>query len=563
MTNNEIIVNNMRGMIFTLLFFSIFSLWGSNYAVFANDNKALYDSLEQVLQNRNTYIKKKNHTIQQLKSAVSIISDQTEKINLLYKISDMYYAYDYDSSMLYAKEMLKAAIASNNIQGTYKAQFQKSKLYASRGFYIQSQSILNKIDTSRLSDEILFLYYYRQLRLYSYWTNYYQDTEFYKEYSQKRNIYLRKCLSLIDKSSKGYLLLRAEYSNNILHNPTLSQQCYKEFLSMTNIQERQYGSAAYTLAQIYKDKGDMRLYEHYLLQSAINDQICCTKENVALQDLAMYLFNQNSEKNLTTAEKYIQISFSDALYYNNRLRIYEISRKLSTIVSAYEENNQQQYKFQKLLLVGITFLLIIAILSMIFIYIQNKKLTYQKQVGLRRNNQLTILNKQLHKLNYQLKDTNSKRESLAKLYIDLCSNYIDRFSKFQILVRRKIKANQINDLLSHMSSSRMSEEESSAFLTRFDKAFLNYYPTFVEEFDELLKPEAKQNIPQPNSLTMELRIFALIRLGVQSSGEIANLLFMSPQTIYNYRHRVKTSAINPETFESDVKKLCTVIKGNG
>ena len=165
-------------------------------------------------------------------------------------------------------------------------------------------------------------------------------------------------------------------------------------------------------------------------------------------------------------------------------------------------------------------------------------------------------------LNSELLDTNRKREGLAKLYIDLCAKYIDRLSKYQNLVQRKIKAHQVDELLSTISSSRLSEENATTFTNRFDKAFLDLYPTFIDEFNNLLiDPQPKKTGKTiKSSMTNEQRIYALIRLGVLESSEIASLLFYSPQTIYNYRSTVKNRAKNKDTFEYDVQNLCTIIK---
>jgi DNA-binding CsgD family transcriptional regulator len=128
------------------------------------------------------------------------------------------------------------------------------------------------------------------------------------------------------------------------------------------------------------------------------------------------------------------------------------------------------------------------------------------------------------------------------------------------MVKRKIKAHQVNELLSNISSSRLSEEDATTFITRFDKAFLDLYPTFIEEFNNLLDQPQIEKAKQPHSLTPEQRIYALIRLGVKESSEIATLLFYSPQTIYNYRSAVKNKAKNKDTFEDDIMNLCTVIR---
>ena len=126
-------------------------------------------------------------------------------------------------------------------------------------------------------------------------------------------------------------------------------------------------------------------------------------------------------------------------------------------------------------------------------------------------------------------------------------------------MKRKIKANQAMELLQTFSSTRISEDDASTFLSRFDKAFLDLYPTFVEEFNNLLLPENRIQLKMPNTLNTELRTFALIRLGVKTTADIAGLLFLSSQTIYNCRSVIKSRAINKDTFDDDVQHLCTVI----
>jgi hypothetical protein len=170
------------------------------------------------------------------------------------------------------------------------------------------------------------------------------------------------------------------------------------------------------------------------------------------------------------------------------------------------------------------------------------------------------LNGQLNDLNQKLVDTNKRREGLASIYIDLCAKYIDKLGKYQTLVKRKIKANQAQELLQTISSARISEDDAATFLNRFDKAFLELYPTFADEFNALLIEDGRIWQKSPHTLTTELRTFALIRLGVKNTADIAGLLFLSTQTIYNCRSAIRNKAINKETFDEDVQKLCTVIQ---
>lgn len=174
------------------------------------------------------------------------------------------------------------------------------------------------------------------------------------------------------------------------------------------------------------------------------------------------------------------------------------------------------------------------------------------------NDELKDSNKALRDANDELENTNAKRELMANAFIMLCYQYIERLDSQRKLVIRKIKANQQNELLSILSSSKRGTEESQNFFSQFDKIFLSLYPSFVNELNSLLIPEAQIELKEDNELTPSLRVAALVRLGVTESPKIAGILSYSLQTIYNYRSTLKNSAIDKEHFEENLQKLCSV-----
>ena len=177
------------------------------------------------------------------------------------------------------------------------------------------------------------------------------------------------------------------------------------------------------------------------------------------------------------------------------------------------------------------------------------------------NDELKDSNKALRDANDELENTNAKRELMANAFIMLCYQYIERLDSQRKLVIRKIKANQQKELLSILSSSKRGTEESQNFFSQFDKIFLSLYPSFVNELNSLLIPEAQIELKEDNELTPSLRVAALVRLGVTESPKIAGILCYSLQTIYNYRSTLKNSAIDKEHFEENLQKLCSVFKG--
>ena len=172
--------------------------------------------------------------------------------------------------------------------------------------------------------------------------------------------------------------------------------------------------------------------------------------------------------------------------------------------------------------------------------------------------ELNQLNHRLSQLNDELLQTNRTREEYVSLFLDLCASYIDKLNRYQELVKRKVKAKQADDLLKQ-NNSKMNEADAKRFFVNFDTAFLTLYPAFITEFNALLRPGEEIYPPKGEQLNTELRIFALIRMGIKDSSRIATLLFYSPQTIYNYRTAVRNRARNRDTFEEEVKQLCPTL----
>lgn len=174
------------------------------------------------------------------------------------------------------------------------------------------------------------------------------------------------------------------------------------------------------------------------------------------------------------------------------------------------------------------------------------------------NEQMLTVNGQLQHLNGLLVEANRKREEYLRLFVDICASTMERITNYKNLVKLKVRANQTKDLLKVLNSDRMADHDMSRFFMQFDKAFLGLYPTFVEEFNKLLKPDYQVCLNKDGSMSMELRLFALIRLGVTESSEIATLLGYSPHTIYNYRSAMKGRSLDKEHFEEQVRNLCRV-----
>ena len=525
----------------------------------------LRQKLDNLLEQRNTLIDNKNKDINRLKKNLTNSENTFKRLQTYEQLSEEYYVFQFDSAMTYLNKGIQLAQETQNTYYYNSNLISKAELLSIGGLYSEAIHEIEQVDTTVLDKAQRFDYYFSLFRIHTYWADFCNDKTYTPTHRLKAQDYLKKAMPFCDETDKSYEYYRGEYAVFVLNNPQVARVHYIKAIKQLPPASRFYAMSCFALSGSYGNEGNDEKQEEFLLLSSIADIENCTMENFALQNLAMYIFEHNKD-DLDYAQRYIQTALEDAHFYNNRLRIIEISSKLPVIVSSYQQTLNQRNKVQMTAIIVISLLLLFLLFAVFYIVKQTKRLSLQQQELQKNNNQLSELNTQqkelntqLHDLNALLVDTNRKRERLAKLYIDLCAKYIARLKKQQTLVKRKIKANQTTELLSQLSSERLSEEDATTFLSRFDKAFLDLYPGFTEELNNLLIPEGQIQNKSSDELTTEQRIMALIRLGVKESAEIADLLFYSPQTIYNYRSVLKGKAINKESFEEEVMKLCRVI----
>ena len=525
----------------------------------------LRQKLDNLLEQRNTLIDNKNKDINRLKKNLTNSENTFKRLQTYEQLSEEYYVFQFDSAMTYLNKGIQLAQETQNTYYYNSNLISKAELLSIGGLYSEAIHEIEQVDTTVLDKAQRFDYYFSLFRIHTYWADFCNDKTYTPTHRLKAQDYLKKAMPFCDETDKSYEYYLGEYAVFVLNNPQAARAHYIKAIKQLPQNSRFYAMSCFALSGSYGNEGNTEKQEEFLLLSSIADIENCTMENFALQNLAMYIFEHNKDE-LDLAQQYIQTALEDAHFYNNRLRIIEISSKLPVIVSSYQQTLNQRNKVQMTAIIVISLLLLFLLFAVFYIVKQTKRLSLQQQELQKNNNQLSELNTQqkelntqLHDLNALLVDTNRKRERLAKLYIDLCAKYIARLKKQQTLVKRKIKANQTTELLSQLSSERLSEEDATTFLSRFDKAFLDLYPGFTEELNNLLIPEGQIQNKSSDELTTEQRIMALIRLGVKESAEIADLLFYSPQTIYNYRSVLKGKAINKESFEEEVMKLCRVI----
>ena len=549
--SDTVIIDKMNKSVFTLMLFFLLAA----AAQAQTQTEKLLRGLDEVLARRNQYTNEKFQHIQLLKSYLSTTRDPKMRLQIYQQLYDQYYVLNYDSAAACVNNSYRLAKKIGDSYYSQLSRLEKAELYSIGGLYSEAEDLLDSIGDNGVEQALQLRNDLVRFRLYSYWSNYCSNEIFSPKYSDRASAYLRKAMPLMDKSSPEYDYFKGEYEVYVEKNDAKARRYYLKAIKRLPKASRHYAMTAFALALNYLGTKDTLNYEKYLVEASCSDIICSTKENLALQNLATYLFKYHKDQ-INNAVRYINISMDDAKSYNARLRILEISQKLPTIVSSYESILKQRNNILTLINVAVALLAVLLMSAIYYIFRQNKKMALQRRQLADNYQKLSVLNSQLGTDNTELLNTNIKRDRLVKLYIDLCAKFINRLNNYTKLVRRKIIANQVKDLLSTVSSSRLSEEDATIFRTNFDKCFLALYPTFKTELNSLLTDDGQLDDPGEDKLSNEQRIYALIRLGVKESSEIASVLFFSPQTIYNYRSAVKKKAKNKEDFDAEVGKIC-------
>lgn len=297
-----------------------------------------------------------------------------------------------------------------------------------------------------------------------------------------------------------------------------------------------------------------------LAASAIADIRSAVKDHASLWMLAQALFNRGE---LERAYRYMDFSWSETEFYNARLRAWQSVEDLSLIESTYQVMLKQRNFKLLLYMIGVSVLSLLLLLALFYIWRQMKRLAMARRDLLEANNRLKELNEELKQTNASLQSTNMKlteanaiKEGYIARFIKLCSTYVDRLDAYRRMVNKKITSNQVGELLKISRSDSVREEALEELYANFDSVFLHIFPDFVKKFNELLRPEEQIVLKNSSQLNTELRIFALIRLGITDSSQIAEFLHYSVNTIYNYRAKVKNKAqVSREDFEELVMRI--------
>ena len=546
-------------------------LLASENALRAGENKeteALYDSLDHAISQTALYVKQREVRIAQLESKLMKTRSPKIQYDLAYALFEEYRSYKNDLAIKYINRCIDLAHKNGNLQQEGNAKALLAFQESTTGDYAESYDVLKTIDPAKLDSAGLRNYYWAYLHLYGE-KAYYANVDFLKKYyREKYEGYIKKAESLLQPTDDRYLQLQ-EVS---LRDSGKMQEALKindKRLSLTSPGTHEYAIVTFYRAIIYKLQNQLSEYRHYLLLSAISDVKLAVMDQGSLWELANILGvdSDASEQQLARSYEYIKFAWQSATIFGTPIR----SRQIMPVLTTIEENFQKQLATtNRNLKIAICWIVLLVLLVLGLLFYVNKQrqriaaaLHKQKLTNRELQNanerleravqQLNAANESLNQVNEDLNESNKMKEVYIGRFLRLCAVYVDKIETMRKRVIKLVKARELTKLLTMMQTDH---EYVGELYDHFDSAFLKLFPNFVEEFNALLKPEERIVLEDDRKLSTTIRIFALIRLGIEDSSKIAEFLHYSVNTIYNYRAKVKNGVLcDREEFENKVKMI--------
>ena len=528
-----------------------------------NDMDSLLTVLDKTVDNFQVYSNQKEEKLNQLKDLLRYTSTDLQKFAICGQLFDEYRSYKSDSALTYAREKLKIAENLNNKQNLTNARLNLAAIMGINGLYKEAMDILSLINISE-SPELKAYYFHIYRTVYGYMADYAVSSQEKSRYDYLTAAYRDSLLVVNPPNSATHLMVK---SDQLIVKKQFDEALKLLLNYYPSIKGDIHTRAilAYSISAAYRGKNERKNEKHWLAISAIYDIQSATKEYISLRRLAFILYEDGD---VDRAYKYIRRSLEDALFCNARLRTYEISQMLPIIDKAYQMQTEARQKQLVISLISISILSLFLLIAIFFVYRQMRKLSAARKDLSNANEQLNILNHELSATNIQLKSANDTlveanliKEEYIGRYMDQCSVYIDKLDGYRRLLNKTAAAGKIQDLLTTIKSKQFIEDELKSFYTNFDSTFLQLFPTFVEEFNNMLVDNDETQLKHGELLNTELRIFALIRLGINDSVKISHFLRYSLSTIYNYRTKLRNKAVGPRNeFEDRVMQIGTSVK---
>lgn len=520
-----------------------------------------YRKLDKAIEKTDIYVRERENHIQAYKTARGATNDTRVQYDLNRNLYDLYRPYMSDSAIHYISRCIMLAERMNDPIRADECRLLLAHQCTESGMYHEAMDVLNSIDEQRINDANNRRRYYITI------AHLYGELGYYCKVPRLQGEYYAK----------------HDYYNNLIDTARVSMnddealqmkelQCYsagdaKGALHFSDMRLKQVkeGSHEYAIVAFYRFL-DYRLLEdsvqtrYWITQSALSDVTNAVMDQGAMWELANLLM---ADGDMDRAYRYIHFAWQCASKFNTVKRNSQISPVLTAISDNYEASLKRANRELGVLAVVSSMLAALFLGILFYSNSQRKKLARARnelsesntQLA-QLNTQLSDLNSQMHEANIKLNESNRVKDEYVGRFIHLCSFYIDRLDEMRKRVNKMVKSKDLDALYKFTEGNELRDKNLTDLYEMFDSTFLHLFPNFVEDFNALLQPESRITLSDPKILNTDIRIFALIRLGIEDSSRIAEFLHYSVNTIYNYRAKIKNGAIGDrDTFESQVKAI--------
>lgn len=496
---------------------------------------SILKTLDKELEQRNRYILCRQAKIDSLRN---VLSDSRipldSRLSTLLQLGDTYNAYNTDSAIAVYSRGVEIAGRQHLDSVAIRFKLRRLTYLPLLAFISQAENEFQTIDHRTLPKGLDEEYYDAARQMYFYIASYYANyPEIYDRYMALSHGAQDCLIRHLEEGSPRQILNSGEalyYRKNYAKSKSLLLMLTDQLPPEDNL----YARACHLLADISKARGEHYAYLYYLALSAIADTRGATLEVSSLQELGKTIYLSGDVQH---AYDYLSVALSEAVECNAPLRILQSSQVLPIIESAYKANIHKSKVWMYVIMAIMALLLMILAITL---YVLKRK------------------NSQMNRMAVRLEEANSMKDVYISQFLNLCSIYMDKLTQFNKMVNRKISTGKVDDLLKITKQGKYIEEHSKEFYDVFDDAFLHIYPNFVNDVNTLLRPGEQIVLREGEKLNTDLRIIAFMRLGIEESSRIAQMLNYSVYTIYTYRNKLKNRAISRETFEDDIMKIKSV-----
>lgn len=537
----------------------------------ANAQKAnmdsLYNCLDDAINHIDDYIAIREKRISELRTHLNSARDDESRYDIMFSLYKEYQSYSNDSAVAYISDCIDMARKMGAPHKEALCRVRLAYQCSSAGYYTEAFDILEAIDTTTLDHPGMGEYYVAYFHVYSEVGYYTQVKSMQREYYAKAEEYRHKIMNVLSEDDDAYLQrMEMDYFNS--GDVAKALEVNDKRMRRLSPDSREFAIVAFYRFLDSSKAGDDEGVQYWLVRSAISDVRHAVMDQGAMWELANILSEDKNE--LERSYRYICFANECADRFGARLRHIQISSVFPTIDKLYQAFKDKRTNQLRILLGVTTFLAVLILVLFFYVNRQRRLLMMAKKELSDKNKELSDANDQLSELtgklyslnnslaeaNVNLHDSNMVKDKYIGRFLRLCSMYIDNMDGLRKRVGKFIKSRDYDALGRFLKEQETKDKELNMLYGDFDTAFLHLYPDFVKDFNALLREEERIVLADDGVLNTPLRIFALIRLGVDDSSKIAGFLHYSVNTIYNYRARIKNGALGDrDTFEERVKMI--------